>query len=111
MTLEVGTLVHNAAGGQIRLVKLFAVVLFLKHRLNCSSGKEIKAIDNAQIPCLLYKLITSSKGKDDFSIGFHLSTEIREAKLTIETVTGTYKFTFFKNFLIFLTTKKLLILD
>ena len=46
----------------------------------------IKKIDFALIECLLYKLLTSSKGCEVLSIGFYRSMETPEEELTKVTV-------------------------
>ena len=54
----------------IRLVNLGPIALFSNYKLTTSSGKHLKNIDHAHIVSLMYKLLSSSKGSDDLSIGF-----------------------------------------
>ena len=56
--------------------------LFSNYKLTTSSGKHLKNIDHAHIVCLMYKLITSSKGSDDLSIGFDRDRGRRQRELT-----------------------------
>ena len=57
-------------GNDIRLVNLGPIALFSNYKLTTSSGKHLENIDHAHIVSLMYKLIRSSKGSDDLSIGF-----------------------------------------
>ena len=54
----------------IRLVNLGPIALFSNYKLTTSSGKHLENIDHAHIVSLMCKLLTSSKGSDDLSIGF-----------------------------------------
>ena len=54
-------------GNDIRLVNLAPIGLFSNYKLTTSSGKHLENIDHAHIVCLMYKLVTSSKGSDDHS--------------------------------------------
>ena len=47
-------------------------------RLTNSNGKEKEEMDNVHINSLMQKLISSSRGGDDLSIGFHRIVEVRE---------------------------------
>ena len=47
-----------------------------------SSGKHLENIDHAHIVSLMYKLLTSSKGSDDLSIGFDRDCNRRQRELT-----------------------------
>ena len=47
-----------------------------------SSGKHIEEVNHAHIVCLLYKLITSTRGSDDSSIGFGRDRNRRHRDLT-----------------------------
>ena len=59
--------------------------------MTSSSGKEIEEIDNAQVLCLMHKLISSSGDIDDLSIGFHQCNEVQERELTNnKTTKGNY---------------------
>ena len=57
-------------GNDIRLVNLGPIALFSNYKLTTSSGKHLENIDHGHIVSLIYKLIRSSKGSDDLSIGF-----------------------------------------
>ena len=66
----------------IRLVNLGPHALFSNYKLTLSSGKHLKNIDYAHIVSLMYKLLTSSKGSDDLSIGFDRDRGRRQRELT-----------------------------
>ena len=68
-------------GNEIRLVNLGPYASFSNYRLTTSSGKHLENIDHAHIVCLMYKLITSSKGSDDLSIGFGRDRGRRQREL------------------------------
>ena len=57
-------------GNDIRLINLGPIGLFSNYKLTTSSGKHLENIDHAHIVSLMYKLLSSSKGSDDLSIGF-----------------------------------------
>ena len=57
-------------GNIIRLVNLGPIALFSNYKLTTSSGKHLEKIDHAHVVSLMYKLLTSSRGSDDLSIGF-----------------------------------------
>ena len=57
-------------GNDIRLVNLGQIGLFSNYKLTTSSGKHLENIGHAHVVSLMYKLLTSSKGSDDLSIGF-----------------------------------------
>ena len=67
---------------EIRLVNLGPVALFSKYKLTTSSGKHLEEVSHAHIVSLMYKLITTSKGCDDFSIGFDRDRTRRRNELT-----------------------------
>ena len=69
-------------GNNIRLVNLGPIALFSNYKLTTSSGKHLESIDHAHIVSLLYKLLTSSKGSDDLSIGFDRDCNRRQRELT-----------------------------
>ena len=69
-------------GNDIRLVNLGPYALFSNYKLTTSSGKHLENIDHALIVCLMYKLINSSKGSDDLSIGFDRDRGRRQRELT-----------------------------
>ena len=69
-------------GNNIRLVNLGPIALFSNYKLTTSSGKHLENIDHAHIVSLMYKLLTSSKGSDDLSIGFDRDRNRRQRELT-----------------------------
>ena len=71
-----------ADGNDIRLVNLGPIGLFSNYKLTTSSGKHLENIDHAHIVSLMYKLLTSSKGSDDLSIGFDRDRTRRRNELT-----------------------------
>ena len=87
--LELNFDVINAAtnnryvvGSIIRLVILGPIALFSNYKLTTSSGKHLENIDHAHIVSLMYKLLTSSRGSDDLSIGFDRDRNRRQRELT-----------------------------
>ena len=69
-------------GNDIRLVNLGPIALFSNFKLTTSSGKLLEDISHAHIVSRMYKLITSSKGSDDLSIGFDRSSRRRRDEMT-----------------------------
>ena len=69
-------------GNDIRLVNLGPIGLFSNYKLTTSSGKHLENIDHAHIVSLMYKLLSSSKGSDDLSIGFDRDRTRRRNELT-----------------------------
>ena len=69
-------------GIDIRLVNLGPIALFSNYKLTTSSGKHLENIDHAHIVSLMYKLLTSSRGNDDLSIGFERDCNRRQHELT-----------------------------
>ena len=69
-------------GNDIRLVNLGPIALFSNYKLTTSSGKHLENIDHAHIVSLMYKLLSSSKGSDDLSIGFDSDRTRRRNELT-----------------------------
>ena len=69
-------------GDDKRLVNLGPIALISNYKLTTSSGKHIENIDHAHIVSLMYKLITSSRGSDDLSIGFDRDRGRRQRELT-----------------------------
>ena len=67
---------------EIRLVNLGPVALFSNYKLTTSSGKHLEEVSHAHIVSLMYKLITTAKGCDDFSIGFDRDRDNRRNELT-----------------------------
>ena len=69
-------------GNDIRLVNLRAIALFSNYKLTTHSGKHLENIDHAHTISLIYKLLTSSRGSDDSSIGFDRDRTRRRNELT-----------------------------
>ena len=69
-------------GNDIRLVNLGPIALFSNYKLTTSSGKHLENIDHTHIVSLMYKLLSSSKGSDDLSIGFDRDRTRRRNELT-----------------------------
>ena len=69
-------------GNDIRLVDLGPIALISNYKLTTSPGKHLENIDHAHIVSLMYKLLTSSKGSDDLSIGFDRDRNRRQRELT-----------------------------
>ena len=69
-------------GNNIRLVNLGPIALFSNYKLTTSSGKHLENIDHAHIVSLMYKLLSSSKGSDDLSIGFDRDRGRRQREMT-----------------------------
>ena len=69
-------------GNDIRLVNLGPIAQFSSYKLSTSSGKHLENIDHAHVVSLMYKLLTSSKGSDDLSIGFDRDRGRRQRELT-----------------------------
>ena len=69
-------------GNDIRLVNLGQFALYSNYKLTTSSGKHLKNIDHAHIVSLMYKLLTSSRGSDDLSLGFDRDRNRRQRELT-----------------------------
>ena len=68
-------------GNDIRLVNLAPIALFSNFKLTTSSGKHLEVISHAHLVSLIYKIITSSKDSNDFSIGFDRSRNRRKYEL------------------------------
>ena len=69
-------------GNNIRLVNMGPIASFSNYKLTTSSGKNLKNIDHGHIVSLMYKLLTSSRGSDDLSIGFDRDRGRRQRELT-----------------------------
>ena len=80
--LHAGTNNRHVDGNNIRLVNLGPIALFSNYKLTTSSCKHLENIDHAHIVSLLYKLLTTSKGSDDLSIGFDRDRNRRQPELT-----------------------------
>ena len=65
----------------IRLINLGPIALFSNYKLTTSSGKHLENIDHAHIVSLMYKLLSSSRGSDDLSIGFNRNRDSRKREL------------------------------
>ena len=63
-------------------VNLGPINILNEERLTSGSGREKEEIDNAQIDCLLSKLLSSSKDSDDLPIGSQRNIEAREGEFT-----------------------------
>ena len=66
----------------IRLVNLGPVAFFNKYELTTSSGKQLERHEHGHIACLMYTIITTARGYDDLSIGFHRNRDTRQPELT-----------------------------
>ena len=66
----------------IRLVNIGPIALISSYKLTTSSGKHLEEISHAHIVSLMYKLITSTNGSDDLSIGFDRDRRRRKRELT-----------------------------
>ena len=66
----------------IWLINLAVIALLSNYKLTTSSGKNLDDISHAHIVSLMYKLLTSSKGSDDLSIGFDRDRNRRKGELT-----------------------------
>ena len=69
-------------GNDIKLINLASIALFSNFKLTTSSGKLLEDITHAHLVCLMYKLLTSSKGNDGLSIGFDRSKARRREEIT-----------------------------
>ena len=67
----------------IKLVNLAPIALFISNfKLTTSSGKRLEDFSHAHLVSLMYKLITSSKGSDDLSVGFVRSSARGREEMT-----------------------------
>ena len=71
-----------ANADEIRLVNLGPIALFSNYKLTTSSGKHLEEISHTHIVSLMYKLLSSSKGSDNLSIGFDRDRGKRKRELT-----------------------------
>ena len=71
-----------ASGNDIGLNILGPIALFSIFVLTTTSGKDLEDIFHAHRVSLMYKLLTSSRGSDDFSIGFDQNRGRRRDELT-----------------------------
>ena len=72
---------RHANGDHIRLVILGPVDLYRNSKKTMSSGKHLEDTIHAHIVSLMYKLITSPKATNDFSIRFDRDLVRRQQKL------------------------------
>ena len=79
--LHAATNTRYANGNDIRLVNLGPIGLFSNYKLTTSSGKHLENIDHGHIVSLMYKLLSSSRGSDDLSIGFDRDRGRRQREL------------------------------
>ena len=80
----------------IWLINLAAIALFSNFKLTISSGKHLENIDHAHIVSLRYKLLTSSRGSDDLSIGIDRDRKRRKRELTNnKNINGKYHIRFY----------------
>ena len=49
--------------------------------MTTSSGKHLEDISHAPIVSLMYNLVTSARGSDDLSLGFHRDRAVRRDEL------------------------------
>ena len=80
--LHAATNNRYADGDKITLVKLGLIALFSIYKLTTSSRKLLENKNHAHIVCLMYELLSSSRGSDDLSIGFERSRDKRQRKMT-----------------------------
>ena len=71
-----------ANGNDIRFVNLRPVAFFSNLKLTTSGAKHLQDNSHAHIVSLVYKLLTSSRRSDDFSIGFDREHKRRRDELT-----------------------------
>ena len=69
-------------GNDIGLVNLGPIELSSNYKLTTSSGKHLKINGHAHIVSLMYKLLSSSRGSDDLSIGFDRDRNRRQRELS-----------------------------
>ena len=79
--LHAATNNRYVGGNDIRLVNLGPIALFSNYKLTTSSEKHLENIDHAHVVSLMYKLLTSSRGSDDLSIGFDRDRGRRQREL------------------------------
>ena len=66
-----------------RLDILAPLALFTNYKMTTSSGKHLEVNKYAHIVSLMYKLLISSRGSDDLSMGFDRDRNRRQRELTI----------------------------
>ena len=70
-------------GNDLGLISLGAIALFSNFELTTSSGKHLEDISHAHLVSLMYKLITSTKDRNDLSTGFNRSRNKRRDELAL----------------------------
>ena len=72
-----------ANSNDIRLVISGPLALFSNFILTTSIGKLLEDNSHAHLVSLMYKLLTSSRGSDDLSLGFHRRRAVRRDDLAL----------------------------
>ena len=80
--LKAATNGRYADTDDIRLTNLGAIALFSFYKLVTASSKHLEEITHAHFVSLIYKIVTSSKGSDDLSIGFDRDRGKRKNELS-----------------------------
>ena len=89
--LQAATNNRYVDANDFRLVNLGPIALFSKYKLTTSSGKLLEEISHAHIVSLMHELLTSSKDRDDLSIGFDRNRGRRKNELSNnKTIKGKY---------------------
>ena len=73
---------RHVEGDDKWLINLAATALFSNFKLTTSSRKHLENLYHAHIVSLMYKLLTSSKGSDDLTIGFDRDRNRRKREMT-----------------------------
>ena len=68
-------------GNETWLVNIGTIALFSRFKLTASSEKLLEDISHAHRVSSMYKLLTSSRGSDDLSLGFHRDRVVRRDEL------------------------------
>ena len=79
--IQAATANRYADGNDIRLVNLGTIPSFSRYKLTTSSGKHLENNSHAHIVSSRYKLITSGKDTDGFSVGFDRDPDSRQREL------------------------------
>ena len=80
--LHAATNTRYADNKNVRLVNLGPIALFSNYKPTSSPGKHLFEFFHAHIVSLMYKILTSSRGSDDSSIGFDRDRNRRQRELT-----------------------------
>ena len=75
---------------EVWLVNLGPITFISKYNLTNKSGKHLEDVNNAHIVVLMYKLITSSRGSGDLSIGFDRNRNRRRELINNKNKKGKY---------------------